>query len=267
MHIRWIAVLTIPFLFAADPKKPDREKEAALKLFAEEFVAITPGQGKFPASFRMGTERRKEESPVREVKLAAPFAMAKYEVTQELYLTLMGKNPAKWQGPRNSVEMVSHAEAVEFCKKATEEMRKAKLIGADEEIRLPSEAEWEYCCRAGTTTPFSFANEKDIADYCWYKPNSPGNDPPVGSKKPNPWGLHEMHGYVWEWVADSWHDDYKDAPADGSAWLAKDAKEYVVRGGAFNSEADRCRSAAREKRAGDFRKDDLGFRCVRAKVK
>jgi formylglycine-generating enzyme required for sulfatase activity len=261
----------MPLLLAgADDKKkpPYRAKEPAMKLFAEEFVLITPGEGKFPASFRMGTaDGRKDEQPVREVKFKKPFAMAKYEVTQELYASLMGKNPAKWQGPRNSVEMTSYAEAVEFCKQATSEMRKAKLIGADEEIRLPSEAEWEYCCRAGTTTPFSFANEKEIAEYCWYKPNSPGNDPAVGTKKPNPWGLHEMHGYVWEWVADSWHDSYKGAPTDGSAWLEKDAKEYVVRGGAFNSEAERCRSAAREKRGVDFRKDDLGFRCVKAKVK
>jgi formylglycine-generating enzyme required for sulfatase activity len=163
--------------------------------------------------------------------------------------------------------MVSHAEAIDFCKKATAEMRKAKLIGEDEEIRLPSEAEWEYCCRAGTTTPYSFEKEKEIADYCWYKPNSPGNDPPVGSKKPNPWGLHEMHGYVWEWVADSWHDDYKNAPADGKIWEDKDAKQYVIRGGGFRSPAEECRCAARLGKAAEYRMDDLGFRCVKAKVK
>ena len=86
---------------------------------------------------------------------------------------------------------------------------------------------------------------KDIGDYCWYAKNAPGNDPPVGSKKGNAWGLHEMHGYVWEWVQDGWHDDYKGAPADGSAWLEKDAKQFVIRGGGFNSAAERCRSAAR----------------------
>ncbi len=264
-----LPLTAIPLLlFAADKQKPPfRDKEPALKLFAEEFVAIKPGEGKFPASFRMGTENgRKDEQPVREVKMTRPFAMAKYEVTQELYAAVMGKNPAKWSGSRNSVEMVGWDDAVAFCKRATEEMRKLKLIAADEEIRLPSEAEWEYCCRAGTTTPFSFANEKDIAEYCWYKPNSPGNDPPVGSKKPNPWGLHEMHGYVWEWVADAWHDSYEKAPADGSAWMEKDAKEHVIRGGAFNSEAERCRSAAREKRAVGYKDDALGFRCVKAKL-
>src|SRR5205823_5551772 len=139
-------------------------------------------------------------------------------------------------------------------------------LTADEEIRLPSEAEWEYCCRAGTTTPYSFGEVKDIATYCWYKPNSPGNDPAVGAKKGNPWGLHEMHGYVWEWVADSWHPSYEGAPEDGSAWREKDAKKYVIRGGGFKSPAEDCRSAARKAEASDFKDDALGFRCVRAAV-
>jgi formylglycine-generating enzyme required for sulfatase activity len=151
----------------------------------------------------------------------------------------MGKNPAKWQGPRNSVEEVTWKDTDEFCRRATAELRKMKLIGEDEEIRLPTEAEWEYCCRAGTTTPYSFADAKDIKEYCWYKVNSPGNDPPVGSKKPNPWGLHEMHGYVSEWCLDGWHPDYEGAPADGSARVKKGGKEHVFRGGAFNSVADR----------------------------
>jgi formylglycine-generating enzyme required for sulfatase activity len=274
---RLIVILCIPLLLltieagAQKEKPPYRDADQALALFAKEFVSITPGQGKFPASFRMGSppagdERTKSEMPVHTVKISQPFALAKYEVTQELYKAVMGKNPAKWQGPRNSVEMVGHAEAEEFCRKVTEQMRKRKLLGADEVIRLPSEAEWEYCCRAGTTSDFSFGDGK-IEDYCWYAPNSPGNDPPVGSKKPNLWGLHEMHGYVWEWVQDSWHADYRGAPEDGSAWFDKDAREYVIRGGAFNSPKERCRSAARESRAGDFRKDDLGFRCVRVKVK
>jgi len=261
----------VSFAEEKKPAKPPFRNAEALKLFAEEFVAIAPGKGKFPASFRMGSpapgdKRTENEMPVRTVKLKQRFAMAKFEVTQELYQAVIGKNPAKWQGPRNSVEMVSYKEAQEFCRKATEEMRKRKLIGADEIIRLPTEAEWEYCCRAGTATDFSFGDGK-IEDYCWYAPNSPGNDPPVGSKKPNPWGLHEMHGYVWEWVQDSWHADYRGAPDDGSARVEKDAKEYVIRGGAFNSPKDRCRSAAREPRAVDFRNDAVGFRCVRAKTK
>jgi formylglycine-generating enzyme required for sulfatase activity len=262
----FLLALVIPLLPAAKEEKkkpPFREREPALKLFAEEFVPIKAGK------FEMGSSDKgpKEEQPAHEVAIDYDFAMARYEVTQELYQALMGKNPAKWQGPRNSVEMVSHADAVEFCRRATYDMRDMKLIGNDELIRLPSEVEWEYCCRAGTTTPFSFGDEKDIRAFCWFKDNSPGNDPPVGEKKANPWGLHEMHGYVWEWVADSWHPSYKDAPADGSAWQEKDAKQYVVRGGAFNSPPDRCRSAAREAREAAFKNDALGFRCVKAKTK
>jgi formylglycine-generating enzyme required for sulfatase activity len=267
---RLLLVLVVLLPVAAQEKKkpPYRDKESALKLFAEEFVSITPGKGKFPAKFQMGSEKGpKEEQPAHEVTFKYPFGMAKFEVTQELYQALMGNNPAKWKGPRNSVEMMTHAEAVEFCKRATAEMRKAKLIDNDEEIRLPTEAEWEYCCRAGTTTPFSFGEEKEIRDFCWFRDNSRGFDPPVGEKKGNAWGLHEMHGYVCEWVADSWHPSYEKAATDGSARIEKDAKEHVIRGGGFASPADRCRSAAREAKGVDYKKDDLGFRCVKAKVK
>src|SRR3954468_18998163 len=104
-------LLAVPLVLITAQEKtkpPFRDKDAALKLFAEEFVSITPGQGKFPASFKMGTaDGAKVEQPVHEVKIAKPFAMAKYEVTQELYAAVMGRNPAKWQGPRNSVEMMS----------------------------------------------------------------------------------------------------------------------------------------------------------------
>jgi formylglycine-generating enzyme required for sulfatase activity len=265
-----VFLFLLPLVVLAQPKaKPAfRDKEAALKLFASEFVAITPGKGKFPAEFEMGTAGGpKAERPARTVKMKRPFGMARYEVTQELYQAITGKNPAKWKGPRNSVEMLTHHEANEFCQKATAEMRKLKLLGAGEEIRLPTEAEWEYCCRAGTKTPYSFGDGKDIGDYCWYAKNAPGNDPPVGSKEGNAWGLHEMHGYVWEWVQDGWHDDYKGAPAGGSAWREKDAKRFAIRGGGFNSAAERCRSAAREGRDADFKSDALGFRCVRAKTR
>src|SRR5262249_54674939 len=148
-----------------------------------------------------------------------------------------------------------------------EEAGSRNVMGGEEWIRRPTEAEGKCCCRAGPTSDFSSGDGTKIEDYCWYAPNSPGNDPPVGSKKPNPWGLHEMHGYVWEWVQDSWRADYRGAPDDGSARVEKDAREYVIRGGGFNSPKDRCRSAAREARALDFRNDAIGFRCVRAKTK
>jgi formylglycine-generating enzyme required for sulfatase activity len=152
----------------------------------------------------------------------------------------------------------------EFCEKVTKLLRERKLIGAETTIRLPSEAEWEYCCRAGTTTAYSWGDSiKDIDKYAWYKVNAPGNDPPVGAKAANPWGLHEMHGYVWEWCLDSWHADYKNAPEDGGARQAKDATNYVVRGGAFSDPPEALRSAYRHFVPGDTRSDTIGFRCVK----
>jgi formylglycine-generating enzyme required for sulfatase activity len=255
---------------AAEPKKkpPPRGKEEALKLFVEEFVRITPGKGKHPASFVMGSpgDAPAAEKPPTRVTLA-PFAIARYEVTQELYLAVTGKDPSKWKGPRNSVEMVSWADAVNFCKKVTADLRERKLIAANEVIRLPSEAEWEYACRAGTTTPYSFGGLDKIGEHAWYKDNSKGYDPPVGAKKPNPWGLYDMHGYIWEWCADSWHPGHKGASATGKPRVKKGEKGRVLRGGSWADPANACRSAYRRRASVDFRSDKVGFRCVLAREK
>jgi formylglycine-generating enzyme required for sulfatase activity len=252
-------------LCSAEPGGAD----AILKRFAEEFVSLTPGTGKFPASFRMGSaaEAPAAEKPAHTVTFTAPFAVARYEVTQELYEAVVGRNPSKWKGSRNSVEMVSWDEATEFCRQATTELRRRKLLGDDEVVRLPAEAEWEYACRAGTTTAYGFGDSADdLKDYAWFKANSKGEDPPVGKKKPNAWGLYDLHGYVWEWCQDAWHDSYEGAPADGSAWEEKDAKERVVRGGSWADEAPSLRSAFRGHQPAGQRSDTIGFRCVRAVV-
>jgi formylglycine-generating enzyme required for sulfatase activity len=263
----WIVTLAAS-LPAETPTTRAEDREAILKRFVSEFVLITPGKGKFPARFTMGSSDAKAaatEKPAHEVFFGYSFSMARYEVTQELYLAIMGENPAEWKGPRNSVEMVDWNEAVAFCQKVTQQLRKRKLIAQDEVVRLPSEAEWEYCCRAGTATPYSFPDVKDIDDYCWWAKNSPGNDPPVGKKKPNPWGLYDMHGYVWEWCADTAHPSYEGAPKDGSAWVEGKSSRKVIRGGAFNSPAESCRSAARAFKNARVRGDDIGFRCVLAR--
>jgi formylglycine-generating enzyme required for sulfatase activity len=243
--------------------------DPVLKRFAEEFISLTPGLAKFPASFRMGsaTDEPAAEKPAHTVTFAVRFAVARYEVTQELYEAVMGRNPSKWKGPRNSVEMVNWDEATEFCRQATTELRRRKLLGEDGVVRLPSEAEWEYACRAGSTTTYSFGdNADDLKDYAWFKANSKGEDPPVGKKKPNAWGLYDMHGYVWEWCQDAWHDSYEGAPADGSAWEEKDAREHVLRGGSWADEALKARSAFRDHQSAGQRSDTIGFRCVRAAV-
>jgi len=215
--MRTLTPLTVLLTVAAlairgDDKTPRAGRDKVLRRFADEFVTLTPGKGVFPASFTMGGEAANEK-PAHEVKLGGPFALNRYEVTQELYEAVMVKNPSKWQGPRNSVEMVSWDEAHEFCRKASAELRTRKLLGDDEVIRLPTESEWEYACRAGSTTKYAFGDKDgELKDYAWFKGNSKGEDPPVGKKKPNAWGLFDMHGYVWEWTADAWHDNYKGAP-------------------------------------------------------
>jgi formylglycine-generating enzyme required for sulfatase activity len=247
---------------------PDSKSDKILKLFVEEFVALTPGSAKFPASFQMGTpgDGPASERPVVTVTFESPFAMARYEVTQELYEAVTGKNPARWKGPRNSIEMVSWEEANDFCRKVTAELHKRNLIGEGEVIRLPSESEWEYACRAGTTTRYSFGDDmKDLGDYAWFDGNAKGNDPPVGKKKPNAWGLYDMHGYVWEWCADAWHPTLEGTPTDGKPHSGKDEKDRVLRGGSWADDADKARSAYRHHKPLDFRSDAIGFRCVRAK--
>ncbi len=274
--MRTFAILCLPLVLwcalavhGGGDKFPDPtpRKEAILRRCAEEFVTLTPGQGKFPASFIMGTEDGPaNERPAHKITLKGPFAIGKYEVTQELYYVVMGNNPAKWQGVRNSVEQITWDDAVRFCERLTQELRQRKLIGADETIRLPSEAEWEYACRAGTTTAFSFGdNTAELGDYSWYKKNSKGEDPPVGKKKANPWGLYDMHGYVSEWCLDEAHSSYAFAPIDGSAWADAKRSKRVIRGGSFADEPDVQRCAARQFVHADTRSDRIGFRCVKEK--
>lgn len=245
---------------------PTARKDAILKLFIDEFVPITPGKGKFPESFEMGTEKggRDNERPQHKVTFKYSFAIAKYEVTQELYQVVMGKNPAEFQGLRNGMDRVTWNDAMEFCDKATQLLRAQKLIDKNDRIRLPSEAEWEYCCRAGTTTAWSFGDDvKELGKYSWFKENSPGVDPPVGKKLPNAWGLYDMHGYVWEWCRDVWHDDYKDAPSDGGARTKGESKQRVLRGGAYPDTPEMQRSAYRHHADANFKSGAIGFRCIK----
>lgn len=247
-------------LLAAEPQ-PDQL--ALLKTFRDEFVVITPGEGKFPKRFAMGRAEggSENERPVHTVTLEHPFAIAKYEVTQELWEAVMGDNPSRWKGPRNSVEMLSHAEARTFCEKVTVLLREAKLIDEKQVVRLPSEAEWEYCARAGTTTVYSFGDdEKSLDDYAWFTGNAAGNDPPVGAKKPNAWGLYDMHGYLWEWCADS-YAKYDEAPSNGRPVTVKSDK-YVLRSGSWKDKADRLTSSYRLGISGEVRDDAIGLRCV-----
>jgi formylglycine-generating enzyme required for sulfatase activity len=181
--------------------------------------------------------------------------MGRYEVTQKQWLEIMGDNPSHFKGDDLPVEWVSWEDVQEFIRKLNEKE------GTDK-YRLPSEAEWEYACRAGTSTRYSFGNsESNLGDYAWYGDNLGDETQPVGLKKPNSWGLYDMHGNVWEWVQDSRHYSYNGAPTDGSAWESGDGAYRVIRGG-WGNDAKDCRSAVRlfvHRNYGYF----LGFRLLR----
>ncbi|MEH2385853.1 MAG: SUMF1/EgtB/PvdO family nonheme iron enzyme [Nostoc sp.] len=200
-------------------------------------------------SFNMGSPpgengRTKAKEPQHTVNVSA-FFIGKFEVTQEHYQQIIGSNPSLFKGAIRPVEEVSWNDAVDFCKKLSQK--------AGHEYRLPSEAEWEYACRAGTTTPFHFG-ETITTELVNYNGNYTYASAPkgkfrqgttdVGSFPPNAFGLYDMHGNVWEWCQDTWHESYKGAPSDGSAWM--DNNQYqVLRGGSWIYDPEVCRSASR----------------------
>ena len=185
------------------------------------------------------TEKRENETPQHEANLKS-FFLGKFPVTQAQWLAVMNDLPKirkDFRGDNLPVVNVWLEKAIEFCAKLS------ALTG--ENFHLPSEAEWEYACRAGTSTSFSFG--KEIADDLVNFKNEQGSGlTPVGSFPPNAFGLYDMHGNVWEWCADIWHENYAGAPTDGSAWLTNGDQSYCVqRGGSWIDRATNCRSAFR----------------------
>jgi formylglycine-generating enzyme required for sulfatase activity len=234
-------------------------------------------------SFEMGAPESEKESldrerPQHEVSLEK-FCMGKYPITQAQWRSVatlpqinqeLNPDPSNFNGDKRPVEQVSWLDTMEFCRRLS--------VHTKREYRLPSEAEWEYACRAGTTTPFHFG-ETITTDYVNYNGNYPYGDAPKGEyreettdvgsyKAANAFGLYDMHGNVWEWCADDWHDSYKGAPKDGSVWI-KDNKNYeapetlkLLRGGSWNINAQYCRSAFRYSSYARDRNYYFGFRVV-----
>lgn len=169
------------------------------------------------------------------------FSLGKYEVTQGQWKAVMGNTPSYFGfcGDTCPVESVSWDDVQTYIAKLNQ------LTGMH--YRLPSEAEWEYAARAGTTTPWSFGQQDTAADsYAWFVGNQRGSPRPVGQKLPNAFGLYDMHGNVREWIQDRWHGTYSGAPNDGTAWeTGGDAQIRVLRGGAWNDFSPNLRSAAR----------------------
>jgi formylglycine-generating enzyme required for sulfatase activity len=216
------------------------------------------------ARFKDSYEYKKEQ-PAHEVTLTNPYYLGKVEVTQEQYQQVMGANPSHFQGHDLPVEQVSRDEAQEFCKKASEVAQAAGLRaqpgGLRYDFRLPTEAEWEYACRAGTkTTYYTGDGEADLDRAAWYDKNSNNTTHPVGQKAPNAWGLCDMHGNVLEWCA-GWYGGDEAESASEPQGQAKSA-DCQLRGGSWDYNLWGCRSEDRSWLDPDRRSESVGFRVV-----
>ncbi len=209
--------------------------------------------------FQMGSlddeeGHRASEGPVQRVVLTG-FWMGAELLTQAQYEAVVGSNPSRFKGADRPVERVSWDDAVACCQQLSERCGRV--------YALPSEAQWEYACRAGSTGRFCFGDsDPRLGHYAWYDANSGRETHGVGGKRPNAWGLYDMHGHVWEWCQDAWHESYNDALDDGSARKAKRGTPRVVRGGSWDSDARDCRSAYRNYLTPDNRYHFVGFRVL-----
>jgi len=207
-------------------------------------------------TFKMGGKGYGDEKPVHEVTLDG-FWLSKYQVTQAQYEAIMGKNPARFKGPNKPVECVSWNDAKEYCRRLSEETG-GRFV-------LPSETQWEFACRGGSELEYCFGDkEEELEDYAWYGNNSNDETHSVGLRKPNAWGLYDMHGNVWEWCEDDWHDNYEKAPGDGKPWVDEPrGNRRVLRGGSWYYFSFFCRSAYRFNNAPDITNFNFGFRLAR----
>jgi formylglycine-generating enzyme required for sulfatase activity len=227
-------------------------------------------------TFTMGAaDGRADETP-HTVSVSA-FYLDKYPVTQELYERVLGINPSKQKARNNPVEKTQWTDAVRFCNAASEleGLKPAYNLETWEcdfdasGYRLPTEAEWEYACRAGSTGKYCFGDsEAELARYAWFKPFSQGRPRPVGQKQPNAWGLHDMHGNVWQWCHDWYSQSYDSAGPSSDPRGPSAGKTRVLRGGAWDCTPEKCRSAYRHQEFpvysdACFGADSYGFRRAR----
>jgi len=217
-----------------------------------------------PGIFEMGSpgddpDAEDDEYPAHTVTFDYSFEIMTTEVTQAMWDEVLARNPSYFDGDDRPVEHVSLGDCQDF-------IDALNAIDTAHQYRLPSEAEWEYCCCAGSQTRYYWGEDPgfgQIGSNAWFAGNAAGETHPVAQKLPNAWGLYDMSGNVWEWCADCWHDDYVGAPADGSPWMTPPSAYRVGRGGSWGYTAPYCRSANRGIFAGDFVCNYLGFRLVR----
>ena len=275
MTAREITAAALLAMLLAGCKGPaDRDGERPKQVTTKSglTMVVLPG-----GQFTMGSESGSpDEKPPRQVRVAA-FHIDVHEVTQKAYQLLTGTNPSKFKDPNAPVERVSWLAAAKYCNLRSLRDGLAPCYSADfatcdvsaAGYRLPTEAEWEYACRAGTSGAYSFGDDPArLGRFAWHKANAAKTTHPVAAKAPNPWGLHDMHGNVAEWCNDRYGEGYyATAPASDPPGPAA-GTERVLRGGSWRSGPDACRSAGRFSEEPGFADvcfgyEAYGFRCVR----
>jgi formylglycine-generating enzyme required for sulfatase activity len=197
-----------------------------------------------------------DEKPVHKVNITKPFYLGKYLVTQEQWDAVMGSNPSHFRGPKNPVENVSWNDCQVFLGKLN-----GQIGGQGRKFVLPTEAQWEYACRAGSATRYCFGDdESQLGKYAWYEANSENATHPVGQKKPNTWGLYDMHGNVWEWCADWYGGGYYANSPTNDPTGPTGGSYHVNRGGGWYDPTGSCQSAIRSWDSSGHRSSFLGFR-------
>ncbi len=217
-----------------------------------EFVFIQPG------TFQMGSKVFDDEQPVHDVRISWPFYLGTYPVTQAQWEAVMGSNTSHFQGhPHRPIENISWEDVQAF-------IERLNGVEGHRQYRLPTEAEWEYAARAGSTTGYCFGDEVSrLHKFAWWASNSGGQTHPVGQLKPNVRGLYDMHGNVWEWIQDWYGDTYYEESSNPDPQGPSTAVYRAVRGGGWDCDAGDCRSASRNIEVPSGRSPVIGFRLLR----
>lgn len=265
--------MVVVLLLSTVPECRAQDEHATKEITTASGVAmiLLPG-----GEFTMGDEKGEVDEVPHKVNLS-PFYIDKYLVTQAEYEKVMGNNPSRWTGRNNPVEQIRWSDAVRYCNARSRLEGLQPCYDLDhwtcdfgmEGYRLPTEAEWEYACRAGTSTTYFFGdNSTKLSNFAWFKDNAGQRPRPVGRKLPNPFGLFDMLGNVWQWCNDFYQVDYYEVSPEQDPRGPESGENKVVRGGSWAAEADHCRSSFRYYENPSytdvcFGYDIYGFRCVK----
>ena len=263
---RWLPGAKIAAAAALEAKKIAARAAAAVAAAAAEAKALAMRRGEMvripPGSFVMGSASgSSDERPVTRVTLTTAFSLGKTQVTQQSWVAVMGSNPSHFKGELLPVENVSWDDAMEFCRKLTTLERSAGSLPSGYVYTLPTEAQWEYACRAGTKGDYA----GDLKAMAWFNENAGSTTHAVATKQANEWGLHDMHGNVWEWCADWYADKLPGGSVSDSKGPASGSGR-VFRGGSWGGGAAYCRSALRNGLSPGYRNGHFGFRLALSSV-